>query len=156
MPVRPVVWQPVQQGIHFPHMAKHDAAIWERFLTRFTGYFDRVAYDIALGGAEPTDPSATAAERMMWRSNTAKRIDAAIGNDEEIWLVEVRKGAGLSAIGAVLGYLLLSELDKWADAPLIPTLVTDQTDEDIKLVCREYEIQVYEFPEPAALPLTEE
>jgi len=150
------VWAPVQQGVHFPHMAKHDAVIWERFLTRFTGYFDRVAYDIALGGAEPTDPAATAAERRMWRFNTAKRIDAAIRNAEEIWLCEVRKGAGLAAVGAVLGYLILSELDKWADAPLIPTLVTDATDEDIKLVCRELDIQVIEFPDPPAAPITEE
>jgi len=95
-------------------MAKHDARIWERFQARYAGYFQEAAYDIALGGSEPLDPNATEAERLGWRFNTAKRIDAAVRNPEEIWLCEVRRGSGTSAIGAVIVYGELSELDKWA------------------------------------------
>jgi hypothetical protein len=129
-------------------MAKHDARIWERFLAAYLGFFTDAAYDVALGGAETADPDATEADRLMWKWNTAKRIDAVVRNADEIWLCEVRPGAGLSAVGAVLGYTVLSEHDRWATLPIVPTIVTDHMDDDTKLVCRELEIQVVELPEP--------
>lgn len=157
MPVGAVVWAPVQRGLHYPHMAKHDARIWERFLAAYDGYFEEAVYDVALGGADPVDPDATEAERFMWRRNTAKRIDAAVRNKDETWLCEVRPGAGLSAVGAVLGYAILSEHDPWVEGPLVMTIVTDQMDNDTKVVCDDLEIQVIELPEPApGEPLPEE
>jgi len=148
VPVKPIMWVPFELGHPYPHMAKHDARIWEGFIRRFTGYFQEAAYDVALGGSETNDPSATETERLMWRFNTAKRIDALARNREEIWLCEVRPGAGLAAVGAVLGYTYLSELDKWPDRPLIMTIVTDRTDNDIRAVCAAFEVQLVEIPEP--------
>lgn len=147
MPVRPIVWQRFEAAASYPHMAKHDERIWERFLTRYAGYFEEVAYDVAIGGSETTDPYATERERLMWRINTAKRIDAVARNADELWLVEVRPQAGLAAVGAVLGYTYLSELDKWPDRPLIMTIATDRTDNDIRLVCQAFEVQLVELPE---------
>jgi len=129
-------------------MAKHDARIWERFQSRYAGYFQDAAYDIALGGTETTDPQASPAERLGWKYNTAKRIDAAVRNPDEIWLCEIRRGAGTAAVGALVCYGELSELDKWADRPLILTLVTDRTDPMTRAVCDRLEIQLIELPEP--------
>src|SRR5258705_5327097 len=121
MPVKPVEWVRFEQGHTYPHMAKHDARIWERFITRYDGYFQEAAYDIAVGGSKTTDPTATEREQLMWHFNTAKRIDAAVRNRDEIWLVEVRPSAGLAAVGALVGYTLPSELDKLPDPPRIMT-----------------------------------
>lgn len=148
MPVKPLTWVRFEQGHTYPHMAKHDARIWERFITRYSGYFDEAAYDVGVGGSETTDPLATERERMMWRWNTAKRIDAVVRNRDELWLVEVRPSAGLAAVGAVIGYTFLSELDKWPDRPLIMTIVTDRTDNDVRLLCQHFDIQLIELPEP--------
>lgn len=148
MPVKPIVWEPFRLLSRYPHMAKHDARIWERFQARYAGYFQQAAYDIALGGSILLDPHATDAERLMWRFNTAKRIDAAVRNDEEIWLCEVRRGSVTDAIGAVIVYGELSDLDKWADLPLVLTIVTDRTDNDARTVCERLEIQLIELPEP--------
>jgi|SRR5580765_678394 hypothetical protein len=156
MPVKPIQWVRFEQGHVYPHMAKHDARIWERFITRYDGYFFEAAYDIAVGGSETTDPQATDSERLMWRFNTAKRIDAAVRNRDEIWLVEVRPSAGLAAVGAVLGYTFLSELDKWADRPIVMTIATDRTDNDIRLVCESFDIQLIELPEPDETEPTKE
>lgn len=151
MPVYPVDWLPITAHADFPGMAKHDASIWLRFLDAYGGDFDQVAYNIRLGGSEPADPTATDAERLFWRAETAKRIDAAIRNDEECWLVEVRPGAGLSALGALIGYGILSEKDPWTTLPLVLTIVTDQMDQDTKAVAAELDIQVIELPELADL-----
>jgi hypothetical protein len=148
MPVKPIVWQPFGPARHYPHMAKHDERIWERFITRYQGYFTDAAYDLALGGSETTDPDASDAERLMWRFNTAKRIDAVVRNTDEAWLCEVRRGAGTAAIGAVMSYGVLSELDKWTLLPIVLTIVTDRTDPDTRLVAESLEIQMLEFPEP--------
>jgi hypothetical protein len=148
MPVRPIDWVRFEQGHTYPNMAKHDARIWERFITRYEGYFDEAAYNVGVGGSEITAPGATERERFMWRWNTAKRIDAVVRNRDEIWLVEVRPDAGLAAIGAVLGYTFLSELDKWPDRPLIMTIATNTTDTDVRLVCKAFDIQIIELPEP--------
>jgi len=147
MPVRPIAWIPFELGHSYPHMAKHDARLWEMFIRRYTGYFSEAAYDVGLGGTETADPTATEAERLMWRWNTSKRVDALARNDQEVWLCEVRPGAGLAAIGAVLGYTYLSELDKWSDRPIVMTIVTNHTDQDIRSVCEAFEIQLLEFPE---------
>jgi hypothetical protein len=148
VPVKAVEWRPFAHGQNIPHMARHDLRIWERFIDRYAGYFEEAAYDLAFGGAEITDPEASEQERLMWRFNTAKRVDAVVRNPDEIWLCEVRPGSGLSAVGAVLGYTLLAELEKWADRPIVPTIVTDHTDQDTHTVCQHFEIQLIELPEP--------
>jgi len=148
MPVKPAQWEPFGRRHKYPHMARHDVRIWERFVDRFAGNFDEAAYDLAFGGADTLDPAATDPERLMWRFNTAKRVDAVVRNRSEIWLCEVRPGSGLSAVGAVLGYTILAELEKWADRPLVMTIVTDHTDNDTHIVCEHLSIQLIELPEP--------
>src|SRR5512145_3138408 len=128
MPVYPVEWLPVTAQHHFPGMSNHDAAIWLRFIDAYGGDFKQVAYNTRLGRAEPTDPRATPEEELFWRAETAKRIDAAIRNDAELWLCEVRPGAGLAALGALIGYVILSEKDVWTPQLIVLTIVTDQMD----------------------------
>ena len=147
MPVLPPSWVPFEPTNHYPHMAKHDERIWERFLARYAGYFIDAAYDIALGGSEINDPQASEAERRMWRFNTAKRIDAVVRNSDEVWLCEVRRGAGTAAVGAVISYGTLSELDPWTTLPIVLTIVTDHSDPDTRMVAEILEIQLLEFPD---------
>lgn len=147
MPVYPVTWgKPERDGV-YPHMFKHDTAIWERFLDAYGQNFDRVAYDIALGGVRPQDPLADPATAAAFQYATAKKIDAALENDAECWLCELRPQAGLSAVGSVIGYALLSEQDPWTTKPLVPTIITDAMDGDTKLVCAALDIQVIELPD---------
>lgn len=150
MPVFPIAWGPVTKSGNYPHMFKHDIRIWERFLDAYGGQFERAAYDIALGGITPTDPTATPADALGWQYSTAKKIDAAVEGGGEVWLCEVRPDAGLAAVGSVLGYALLSEKDPWTPLPIVPTIVTDRMDGDTKLVCQEFEIQVIELPDEDA------
>jgi hypothetical protein len=146
MPVYPVEWVAVEKSGRYPHMFKHDIAIWERFLDAYGGQFDAACYDVALGGITTDAPDADPAMVKGWQYSTAKKIDAAVRNDVEVWLCEVRPDAGLAAVGSVLGYALLSESDPWTALPLVPVIVTDRMDGDTKLVCREFEILVIELP----------
>jgi hypothetical protein len=146
MPVYPITWVPVEKSGRYPHMFKHDISIWERFLDAYGGQFTDAVYDVALGGITTDDPDADAAMVKGWQYSTAKKIDAAVRNDVEVWLCEVRPDAGLAAVGSVLGYAILSESDPWTPLPLVPVIVTDRMDGDTKLVCQEFEILVIELP----------
>jgi hypothetical protein len=146
MPVYPVQWVPVEKSGRYPHMFKHDISIWERFLDAYGGQFTDAAYDLALGGVVPNDPDASAELALGWQYTTAKKIDAVVRNDQEVWLCEVRPDAGLAAVGSVLGYSILSESDPWTPLPIVPVIVTDRMDGDTKLVCQEFEILVIELP----------
>jgi len=146
MPVYPVEWVAVEKSGRYPHMFKHDIGIWERFLDAYGGQFSAAAYDVALGGITTDAPDADPAMVKGWQYSTAKKIDAAVRNDEEVWLCEVRPDAGLAAVGSVLGYALLSEVDAWTTLPIVPVIVTDRMDGDTKLVCKEFEILVIELP----------
>ena len=154
MPVYPVTWEKWRASGRYRHMFKHDVAIWERFLDAYSGAFLEVAYDIALGGMVPTDPTADEPSRKMWQYSTAKKIDAAVRNDDEVWLCEVRPQAGLAAVGSVIGYAILSDRDPWTTQPLVMVIVTDSMDGDTKVVCQELEIQVIELPELTDAPET--
>lgn len=153
MPVYPVTWEQLRAGGRYRHMFKHDIRIWERFIAAYGASFPEVAYDIALGGVIPGDERQEPELSKMWQYSTAKKIDAAIRNDAECWLCEVRPQAGLAAIGSVLGYALLSEHDPWTTLPLVMTIVTDMMDGDSKLVCSELDIQVIELPETTPPPI---
>lgn len=146
MPVFPVEWGPVVKSGRYPHMFKHDIGIWERFLDAYGGQFTEAAYDIALGGITTDDPNADPAMVKGWQYSTAKKIDAVVQNDQEVWLCEVRPDAGLAAVGSVLGYAILSEHDPWTALPIVPVIVTDHMDGDTKLVCQEFDVVVIELP----------
>jgi hypothetical protein len=151
MPVYPVViHEPALVG-NYPHMARRDTVVWERFLKAVGPLFVGFAYDVALGGIEPTDATLTPAEVQGWRYNTAAKIDAVGFRREECWVIEVKPSASLSALGQVLGYLILAEREPFTDLPLVPVIVTDYASADVKYVAATLGIDVLDFPEEPAL-----
>lgn len=154
MPVYPLIVQPPRKLGAYPHMARRDAALWERFLDTFGADFDGFAYDVALGGLIPDAPGVSAAELLGWRYSTAAKIDAVAFRPDEVWLIEVKPSAGFSAFGQLLAYLILAELDGFTTLPLVPVLVTDTTTPDVQTVAAELGIEIVtiEEPPPEAAP----
>lgn len=141
-PVYPLTQETPALTGNYPHMARRDAPLWESFLRQRGAEFTGVAYDVALGGTVP--PGADEADPTVigWRYSTAVKIDAVLFTPDECWIVEVKPNASLSAIGQVLGYTLLSELDPITDLPLVPTIITDQLSQDVAYVADQLNIQI--------------
>lgn len=136
MPVYPVEWLPVVKSGRYPHMAKLDAAIWERFLDQYGRNFLRMAYDVALGGYLPGEDEGDLDQRKGWQYSTALKVDAVGQREGEVWIIEVKPGGGTAGIGAALCYTLLAERDGFTSFPCLPVLVTDRTNPDV-LICAE-------------------
>jgi hypothetical protein len=147
MPVYPVEWVPVTMSGRYPQMAKNDMLVWERFLLIHGGEFEAAAYNVALGGVTPAGDELSEADRLMWKYNTAKKIDALLRREGECWLVEVKPTASLSAIGQVVGYTLLAKVDPFTDLPVFPVIVTDGVDPDVQYVANQLGVSVLIFPE---------
>jgi len=148
MPVYPVEWAPVVKSGRYPHMAKLDGAIWERFLDQYGLNFQLAAYDVALGGFLPDEDSGDLAMRKGWQYTTALKIDAVLQREGEIWVVEVKPGGGTAGVGAALCYTILAERDGFSPFPLVPVLVTDRTNPDVLFCADTLGVTVIAVDEP--------
>jgi hypothetical protein len=148
MPVYPPTWLPLVKNGYYPHLSKHDAAIWERFVDLYGGNWLDVAYDVALGGFVLAADLGTEAERLGWQYSTALKIDAVLRRSEDVWVCEVKPSAGVSAIGGALSYVTLAEDDPFDRRPLMPAIITDHASGDIKRVAEKLGVTIIEVPEP--------
>lgn len=147
MPVYPVLFEPPRLLGWYPHMARRDAAIWERYLKLEATSWQGFAYDVAVGGMLVDDPLATPQELAGWRFSTAQRIDVVGNRGREHWIIEVRAQARIGAVGAVMGYTLLAQREPWTELPLVPAVITDNMSADVRWVAEQFSVQVIIVPE---------
>jgi len=132
-----IPYTPLWRG-RYPHMLDEDRPVWERFLQQNLELFERVYYDVRVGGIYPGPEYGDEKMRRMYYDVTAKRIDAIGELKEEIWIIEVAVRPGLRATGQLLSYIKL-----WFDDPKIlkpakGVLVVQALDEDLKGVLETY------------------
>ena len=113
-------------------MLVEDMPIWEKFLSKNAALFERVYYDVRVGGVLPGPEHGTYKMTMSFYEVTAKRIDALAELKDEIWIVEVASHPGLRATGQLMSYMAL-----WLDDPRIlkpvkMVLVANAIDEDLR------------------------
>ena len=145
MSVYPPEWRLASDRGDYPHMAKNDAVLWERFLDEYGPNFLRFAYDVALGGVLADVATVDAATRTGFQYSTALKIDALGERVDDLWVIEVRPSAGVSALGAALCYTVLASADPLATKPLFPVVVTDRCSADIQLCAEALEVLVIEL-----------
>jgi len=117
---------------HYPHMLDADRPVWDRFLDRNPNFFERIYYDVRLGGVYPGPEYGDETMRRMFWMNTAKRIDALGELKDEIWIIEVAATPGLRAVGQLQTYMALWWEDPKIPKPVKPVLVCEHIDDDLK------------------------
>ncbi len=130
-PVLPLTWVPLVKTGRYRHMARRDAAVWERFIEKHGPAFEAVAYDVALGGVIPTDPGATDQQRRGFQYVTALKIDALVRRADYWLILEVRPEASASAVGAILTYRLVAQRERLTPLPIRGGLVCETLHPDI-------------------------
>lgn len=127
----------------YPHLLPADVDLWERFMEAHPGFFERVEYDVHVGGAIDVRPWWSAEDRRSFSHLAAKRIDVVGHTPGRIWIIEVKPEAGVSAIGQLISYRLLYEKRFGATAPLVLCLVTDFLTPDERWLTSQLQISVY-------------
>ncbi len=118
----------------YKHMMPEDRAIWERFLRdgRYLPHW--VWYDVRVGSAVPVGDDLPGWMRDFSESASRKRIDVVglIGLD--YWVIEVKPRAGMLALGQAIFYSLAFMEEHRHEGQVIPAIVTDICDEDVRSV----------------------
>lgn len=120
----------------YPHMLDEDIPIWNRYLDLFGYQFQRIYYDVRVGGPDPGIFGDDVTYGTMWYQLNAKRIDALAEKDNDLWLIEVSVRPGLRAVGQLLTYMSLWATDPKILKPVIPYLVCQQLDPDLAFVLK--------------------
>jgi len=124
-------YSPLWRG-KYPHMLVEDLPIWDRFLSLNAALFQRIYYDVRLGGVLEVPLEAANAMQRMYYDVTAKRIDALAELEKEIWIVEVSAKPGLRAVGQLQTYMALWWEDPKIKKPAVGMLIARAIDSDLK------------------------
>lgn len=131
-------WDKPPRFLHrYPHLINSDAYIWERFLAKFPNFFDEVAYDIHVGDGIDPGPEFEDNIRDMAINLTKRRIDVLALRKKKIWIVELKKDPGVTAIGQLVAYKLLLEKAGIPRRETTKCLITNRIDPDLKYVLKQ-------------------
>lgn len=124
-------YSPLWRG-NYPHMLEEDRPVWERFLNQYANLFERIYYDVRVGGVYPGPEYGDKKMRRSFYEVTAKRIDALGELRDEIWIMEVALHPGLRATGQLLTYRALWFDDIKILKPAKAVLVATSVDDDLR------------------------
>jgi hypothetical protein len=115
----------------YPHLLPDDIEVWEAFLEKYRGQFNRFDYDVRVGKGR--DPGAGYSEeiRKMGIDLSQRRIDAVGYTNTDIWIIEVTASAGLKAVGQLVSYPVLYTDMFHPALPLVPFLCCGGIQSDI-------------------------
>jgi hypothetical protein len=125
-------------------MLPNDKRIWDRFLEQFGDYFEYFDYDVRVGEGVGDIVGFDELTKEIALALTQKRIDAVGYRGDEVWVFEIKPRAGLSAIGQVTAYEVLWNRQFYPRRIYRKAIVTDRTDNDIRYLCQEKDIKLYE------------
>jgi len=145
-PARPFAVLPADFRGHYPHMARRDVEVWTSFLQQHGREYAGFAYDVALGGVQLEAPGMNPADVQGWRENTALRIDAVGYRAAEVVVIEVKPGAYVNAVGAVVCYAEVAIRDEVFDLPVRMAIVCAYMQIDVRYVCRQLGVEVWTVP----------
>lgn len=121
----------------FVHMSQEEKAIWIRWLQQGGSQFAPFIYDLRVGdGLKMPIGSSSFAINAAY-ALTTKRIDALYIQGNMTVIVEVKRRAGLSAVGQLIGYRDLISKTPGVTSQLEMLLVTDTLQPDMQTILRE-------------------
>lgn len=128
----------------YPHMMPEDTAIWTTFIEGGKFLPDVVWYDVKVGQSIPIAKGEPPWMKKYVDFSTRKRIDVVGRVGLDYWIIECKPSAGHAALGQVIHYAraFMREYDHQGE--IIPVIVTDAMDPDLKIDFQEIGIVVIE------------
>jgi hypothetical protein len=141
-PVYPLTLFVPEQQAHYPHMAKRDVEVWVDFVAAHGAEYVAFSYDVAFGGQSLELPGETPQSLRAWQYTTALKVDAIGWQANQVWIIEVRPDATVSALGAALCYTLVAKREGLTELPMVPAIVCRNIQPDVEWTCAQLGIEV--------------
>ena len=126
----------------YPHMAPQDIPVWEAFLREQASQFTAFDYDVRVGKGIDPGPTYNDETRQDAILLTQKRIDAVGFRDNEVWIIEVKPQASISALGQLLTYTELFIAYKKPDLTVRSVVVCNSVDQEVRDIFKKHNITV--------------
>ena len=131
-----------EKQAHYPHMRDFEISLIERFIEKYPNEYDKVAYSFPVGAGAPADPivnqeTGGSAEYLYFQ-----KIDMVCKKGSTIDIIEVKKKAGASAVGQVVGYRDLFVLEQKPNTIPKCIVLTDQTNPDLEYIAKMQKVQI--------------
>lgn len=126
----------------YPHMRESEARIWEAYIEEFGIPAGRVDYDVRLGEGAEVDPSWPAWMIAMVKALSQKRADVVVETSEEITIFELKRRAGMSCLGQLMGYEALMMKESGAWKPIMLVAVCEDIEPDMAEAFEYYKVSV--------------
>lgn len=127
----------------YPHMFPNDIEIWERFLDKYGELYTGFDYDIKVGSGSLQAPDLTPNYARMQDILSKYRIDCVGYKGSSTYIIEVKPEASTVAIGQIIAYTNLYNLEFKPSGDLIGVIVTDREIPDMKLLTDQLKIEYY-------------
>jgi len=136
----------VLRRVPFPHMGPADTRVWQAVLRLGLAKFDRVEYDVRLGGSGSELVAGHEQHKPMWESLLQKRVDVVGFRGKETFVVEVKPVAGHSALGQCIAYRELWVKEKPGAVKPRAMCVCALVDPDLAPIFQAYGVDVVVLP----------
>lgn len=128
--------------IRYPHMMREEVEIWRAFLKKYGEKFTGFRYDVHVGEGVGRLPKYDKKTQDMAIRLTQKRIDVVAYRGSDIFIVEIKDRAGMSAVGQLVVEKRLYEKKYGIDKVSGLAIVARSIDNDVRKVAEEMRIQI--------------
>lgn len=129
----------------YPHMLPHEVMMWDRLIENSGLPAGVIDYDVHLGEGVAIDPAWPGWMGRMVQRLSTHRADVVVKRDDEVVIIEIKRIAGMGAVGQLVGYEALWLKQHGVDRPVRLLCVCERMEADIKAVFDYYEIAVIEL-----------
>lgn len=126
-----------------PAMPTGDYEIWIRYRHELVGNFHEIFFNVRIGEPTPFPADTPPEMAVMVRALSRRRIDVVAHNDLHWLLVELKFNAGTEALGQIMLYKALWDLDPPDNKPVSLAIVSDRANKDLIRACKYYNVGLF-------------
>ena len=126
----------------YVHLGRHEIRIWERYVLQEGMPEGRIEYDVHLGEGAPVKPEWPAWMAGMIKALSSKRVDVVAETRLGITIFEIKRRAGLSCLGQLLGYEALMFKHRGGWKPISLVAVCEEIEPDMMDAFEFYKVRV--------------
>src|SRR5579864_6652767 len=104
-------WNRLLQQLQYPGMPKPESDITRAWIRKYGQVYDRLDFNAKLGQGAEIQPGISDATAAQFTALTKKRADIIAYKANTVDILEVKPRMSLSALGQLLGYQHLWQLD---------------------------------------------
>jgi hypothetical protein len=127
-------------SLKYPHMMPDDIPVWERWLALYHVPGTDYAYDVKVGESIKTPEDFPEPYASMSYMLAKKRIDVVLTFPDRIIIAEVKRKAGWTAIGQILGYPLLFSREYTSELTITGLLICESLTLDTQTILDTYKL----------------